>query len=317
MKRWDLINKYMESMDDYYNKIFKEKDVTKKIEILTKLYEYVREISLEWWEQDENMARNFVYILREIFACEKELPDIFILNVKPKYEVVNYPKNTKNDEEVLNYIVHQTRIFLHAKLTFGTFIADFSNLDLVNECERSSNFVIKVCKQLGLEAKKIKITSGFAPYYHLEGDTGYHYFVIVNLNNNEYLIDCTYNQFFLLKRCLIERLGIMHVRSTAPGIFMIINDQRKKVAEKILKDGWIKLDGIVLKHYLDGFAISHRNGLYYEKNPNSSFDTSYTPSDYENFLKGIDNQINYEGKEVLGFQKKPLENPKLILKKET
>ena len=87
----------------------------------------------------------------------------------------------------------------------------------------------------------------------------------------------------------------------------------------MLKDGFILLNEEVLKNYLDGFAISYRNGLYYEETNNFSFTTSYTPKQYIDFLKGNDNQLNYEKRSHLGFQQKVLQkklsfkvhNPKL------
>ncbi len=74
--------------------------------------------------------------------------------------------------------------------------------------------------------------------------------------------------------------------------------------EKILKDGWIKSDEDILKHYLDGFAISYRNGIYYAQTKDYSYKTSYNAEDYIRFLKEEDSQINHEGKEALGFQKR-------------
>ena len=88
---------------------------------------------------------------------------------------------------------------------------------------------------------------------------------------------------------------------------MIMSEERKKVAEVLLKRGWIELDQNVFKHYMDGFAISFRNGLYYEQTNDFSYTTNYTASDYEKFLFGADTQILHEGDEVLGYQKRPLQ----------
>lgn len=96
---------------------------------------------------------------------------------------------------------------------------------------------------------------------------------------------------------------------------MIVNESRIKVAEKILRDGWIKLEGNVLKDYLDGFALSYRNGLYYQKTEDFSYETRYSVNDYKNFLNGWDSQLNHESRLFLDSQKIPLQNPGLIFKR--
>ena len=42
-----------------------------------------------------------------------------------------------------------------------------------------------------------------------------------------------------------------------------------------------------------------------KKTNDYSYETNYTPEDYINFLEKKDNQINHEGREVLGYQKRP------------
>ena len=90
-----------------------------------------------------------------------------------------------------------------------------------------------------------------------------------------------------------------------PGTFILMDKEREEVAKKLLRDGWIELDEKKLKTYLDAFAISYRNGIYYETTNDYSFTANYTIDDYIRFLKGEDNQINHEGKESLGHQKRP------------
>ena len=87
--------------------------------------------------------------------------------------------------------------------------------------------------------------------------------------------------------------------------------KRLLVAKKILKDGWIELTDDNLKSYLDGFTLFYRNGLYYEKKTNSSYETSYTSKDYNNLITGYDSQVDHEDIETLGFQQRPLQNPHL------
>lgn len=91
--------------------------------------------------------------------------------------------------------------------------------------------------------------------------------------------------------------------------FMKMDETRIEVATSLLTRGWIKLDDINLKAYLDGFTMSFRNGLYYEETEDYSFKPVYTYDDYEMFLREEDNQINHEAREILGYQNRPLKKP--------
>ena len=88
-----------------------------------------------------------------------------------------------------------------------------------------------------------------------------------------------------------------------------MNEERKKVANKVLTDGWIEWNNSNMKNYLDGFTMSYRNGLYYERTNDFSFKTKYKIEDYNRFINGKDNTINHEGRDNLGYQQIPLQNP--------
>ena len=107
----------------------------------------------------------------------------------------------------------------------------------------------------------------------------------------------------MLKWNSLERIGIPFLSSAKPGIFMTLNDNRMFLADKLLKRGWIHLTEDNIKNYFDGFALSYRNGFYYDETDDYSFTTNYTSSDYVNFLEGKDSQVNHEGERVLKLQK--------------
>ncbi len=103
------------------------------------------------------------------------------------------------------------------------------------------------------------------------------------------------------QRNILSRIGLIGLSGCDPGIFMYMDPQRKKVAETLLKNGFIKVTKESLKCYLDGFTLSFRNINYYEKTNDYSFQTPYTFEDYLRFLKREDDQIKHEGKENLGY----------------
>ena len=61
-----------------------------------------------------------------------------------------------------------------------------------------------------------------------------------------------------------------------------------------------------IKNYFDGFAISFRNGTFYDLTEDYSYTTNYSPYDYLRFINGYDSQYHHEGEEVLGYQRKKL-----------
>ncbi len=48
-------------------------------------------------------------------------------------------------------------------------------------------------------------------------------------------------------------MGIIKLRNNYPGTFMVMSESRRKVAEKICKDGYSSLTSAVFKDYMDVF----------------------------------------------------------------
>ncbi len=293
------INEFNKYYNLYNNKLANAKEKQEKIIIFKELYQFVKEFSLILGPAYTNY-RIYSYIRNAIMNLEnKYLANYFITSTHPNY---NHLSSYQNDEYILHYIILKTRIFLHKVINIKD---SFNNLDLTNYCSVSCIYILNMCKKLNIKGIKIKIAPGFTDNPKLYYGSGYHYFIILEINNNKYLLDPTYSQFFLLKRNIMDRIGIINLSGCDAGIFMYMNNERKLVANKILQDGFIKLDENTLKLYLDGFAISFRNGLYYEETKDYSYTTNYNAKDYINFLKGSDSQINHEKISYLGYQRKP------------
>lgn len=107
----------------------------------------------------------------------------------------------------------------------------------------------------------------------------------------------------------------MNVGGCKPGVYMLMTEKGEKIANKLIRDGYVKLNEETLKLYLDSFTISFRNGLYYERTKDFSYTTDYTVDDYLDFLWGNDNLLNYEGRDYLGFQKRPLKDANTSFRK--
>ena len=288
----------------YNDRLVNAKDEIEKVKIFKEFYLFVKDFSYFLGSYYANYSI-YNYIRKTIMTLEDTyLNNYFITNTKPNYHYIknHHLLSYQDDEYILHYIILKTRIFLHKKININD---NFNNLILTNYCKTACDYILNICKNLNIKGIKVKIIPGFNDNPKIYYGGGYHYFIILEINNKKYLLDPTYSQFFLLKRNIIDRIGIVNLSGCDAGIFMYMDKNRKLVADKILQDGFIKLDENTLKHYLDGFAISYRNGLYYENTQDYSYTTNYTSFDYINFLKGFDSQINHEKISYLGYQRKP------------
>ena len=307
-----MLEKYKNILDKYLQIIALSKNKDNRIDVMLNVYAFVKEITPDIYFLNAETRNYFIDVMKYyILECESYLPKDYIMDIKPDYDYyneVNIVSKDFNEKELLDYIVWQTRKYINEEVSFMNVIYPLEKYDLENYCVKASNYVSKLCQNLNIKHKSVKLEPGFIKDSNLYNGYGIHYFNIINLNDKNYLVDCTYSQFFLLKRSILDRIGIVELGGCKPGVFMKMKENRQKLADTLLKKGWIELNDSNLKDYLDGFAISYRNGLFYEKSNDFSYETKYTANDYKNFLKGIDNQLNYESEEVLGYQKKPLSN---------
>ncbi len=317
--KYDNNVKYLNVLLKQKQAFLQEKDLTKKVEMLKDAYQYVKDVSPYFYEEEnQNMAFCFNYLINILAQFNDGFPKVYITSNNPTFKFTSNDKIFKslNDEDILTALVNSTRSMLYKRNNrLNKKPLEFAQMDLTGLCGKASSYITKLCKKWQIPNQSFKIEPGFQRHSLLYNGYGYHYFNIVTLNKNKYLVDCTYSQFFLLVNNLLEKNGIANFCGCCPGIYMTMTKERLQTARKILTDGWIKLDGPTLKNYLDGFTISYRNGIYYEETNNFSYTTNYTSEDYRNFLNGTDTMLNYEPKKHLGFQHKPLKNPNLNFQK--
>lgn len=299
----EKLNAYSQEMSKEQNSISKMKEI----------YEFVKE-NLSVFYNDGELSYYYGKVITKIMGCEEQLSKTFITESDPKFnfEDEDNINNLLSVDNLMNRIVLKTRKELLKKHFCKNPNEEIKKQSFTNDCYKSSEIVKKICDDNGIKSYRIEIYPGFSSKNNLCNGNGFHYFNIVKLYDKYYLIDCTYRQFFKLKGNFIEKIGLINMQGCLPGTFILMDKERKEVAKKILKYGWVELDENVLKAYLDAFAISYRNGIYYEKTNDYSFKTSYSIDDYVKFLNGEDNQINHEGKESLGYQKRPAKMSKKI-----
>ena len=80
----------------------------------------------------------------------------------------------------------------------------FDDLDLTGKCFIASNYIKNVCQGMNIKCYKIGLFPGFTYSSILYNGLKQHYFNIIDLNNEFYLVDITYSQFFKLDKNILN-----------------------------------------------------------------------------------------------------------------
>lgn len=311
-----IINK---QFDEEYNNFIhllnsEQKDIRALANRLMKMYTIAKTY------KGNNLSHEYVNMLKRINECELNLPKAYIIKTNSIFERKDTDTQISNIDlfesktAVLDYIVSTTRNYLFNKYLKNTSATTIDDINYSGLCAEASKFVEDLCLRLRIKRKNVRIDCGFSRELDLFYGYGFHCFVIVSIDDEEYLIDCTYKQFFELKGNLLERMGTQDLNGCYPGIYMLQNNERKEVARQLISRGWIKLTEENMKNYFDGFALSYRNGIYYDMLGKVDFTTDYTYDDYIEFIFGNDNQANYEPLEGLGYQRARIKNSAISFK---
>lgn len=308
--REGLLNKYIDNLCLLKNSILTAEGDEIYARLHT-LYAYVKDISDNFVFEDDPIRSNFASLAEFVESVEDSIRPEFLLNPPISNRCSSIPTKNSPPEDIVDYIVTIVRQHLSSKLANTKDLSVLSRLDLRGECAGAAFLAADLASYLGLQAKTKVIEPGYLISSHLYMRGGDHAFTIVTIDDRDFLIDCTYSQFFVLSRAQIQKNGIMRVKNCAAGYFMTLTKDRQKVAEKILSDGWIELKEDELKHYLDGFTMSYRNGLYYERSQDFSFTTPYDVQTCWDFITYEKDLLEFEDEETLGYQYTPLKNTKM------
>ncbi len=277
------LNEYKEQIKEIGRNISYNDTSANAIDSINNIYKYLKEIVDDFYNKETNtINKPYNQLISITYDIRNNISNKFYI-IPPtdfyKYkENFHHNYNTNIDEgRLLDFIIHETyKIYQKEYVHF--YPDNFEVYDLTNGCYKISKIVKALCEEQHIKCQTIKMDAGFSNSAFLFNGCRFYYFNIIELNNKQYLIDCSYKQFFLAKRNMIGSLGIPNFTTPLAGIYMMMDNERTKVAKEILKNGYILITPNNFKHYFDGFTLSFRNGLY------------------------------YEDKELLGYQKRPLKN---------
>lgn len=307
MLKIDLLDKHIKELEKLKARMLDYKSIEGQVDCLKDIYTYAKVIAPDFYDEETGEIKGYMDVVHELYSAEDMLPIYFISDIpsfSPSsnlYALASIPNRNTEVEFVLDYLVEKARTRFYNK-----FDMPFSKLDLQDSCYGSALYIQAICFLHRIKQKRIKIEPGFKKHSPLYDSRGWHYFNIIIINGRYFLIDCTYSQFFLLKRCLKESIGIMNHPGASAGAFMQ-EGLRKKVSDSLLTRGWIELTPEIFKAYLDGFAVSYRNGIFYQDN-GILYTTPYDAEKYKDFIQHRDSQLAHEG-EHLGYQMRPLKDP--------
>ena len=293
---------------DEYEKQIIFSSIDRKYDILREVYSYYKHAAVELEKTGANLEvltpiSHHIHMMTEFFPNER-LIETKAFDPNDEKLVDCY----SSIEEILDALVYEERMrLLENAQKIG--IHSLESLNLENECRLSALAINKMAKSVGLNAKIKIIEPGYLYESPLYCGGGKHVVNLLYYRGKVYLIDVTYSQYFYRKRCVLDKIGAPYISNPNPGAFMVMNPSRRATAERILNDGWIELSMEDFKNYFDGFTMFYRNGSYYEKTGDFSYEPEYSFLDYSRFLGGADNQMLHEGYECLGYQTRALKNP--------
>lgn len=274
---------------------------------MSRLYRYAKRIAPLFYDEEQNRFNNlYKTFVDDVLYTETWVsPFAFIVPSTPQF---TYSPNervmpkTNYDERILDYIIFTAWQRYANKYVYGkTKSLEYEPFEA--KCTEFADVVAKICEDNGIECYIIRLNPGFIDTARLYDKHKIHDFCIIKLNDGYYLIDPSYRQFFMLRASSLDRVGVPFLGGCFPGVFMKLSEERQAVATNLIERGYLKFTPENIKPYFDGFALSFRNGLYYDITQDYSYTTSYTADDYVSFLKGEDSQVNHEGEEVLKRQK--------------
>ncbi len=303
----EYIKEHQTNLDDIHRK-------------MNDLYKFMKNIAPEYANKSGFVDADYRMFVNLLYKTEKCLPIQFILKNEPDF---NFTKNfvkispevikDKDEIEIVEYIVHRVRSFMAASFCHDHDEAnvDLGKVDLLDCCAEASGKVYFVCCALGLYSRDATITPAFYDERNIYEKGNNHVFVAVQIGARQFVIDLTYSQFFQIKNNNYNRLGIPFLGGCAPGFYMTLNEERRAFAENLMRKGYFEVTKENVKLYFDGFAMSYRNGLYYEDMFPIIYQTDYEAEDYLKFIAKEDHQLNHEKRLYLGRQKKILKNPEM------
>ena len=267
-------------------------DRDQKIEqAMNALYE-----NLATYPENIREKNSFQYAIFEIeYLLSKEyLP----IKNEPIYDPdtqIDYPEEMISEKDyiqTLDCLVHRVRTDFSQRF-------DIKNASLKSQCISSRMKVDDECEKRGIDFFNFRLNRemGLGDFHHLNIVS----FPQENDDRKNYLVDCTYRQFFRKGNSFIRRIEVVNNRALSIGTYMMMTEKRQRLAEELLTKGYIEATPENLKEYFDAIIFAGRDLEFYKSrglnymNPDDCI-PEYSLDDYIDMILG--NNVVYDNPEV-------------------
>lgn len=180
--------KLMSSYSDYIKEHYDEVNLLE--EKISELYILLKEEAPKFAKKGV-IKDNFVPVIRKLNRIEKQLPNNFILDNNPQYEInYNFSKNDitdQNEEEIVSYIVNRARNYLVANNSINKNLEDVNlgDIDLIGQCHNASMNIKFICETIKIYCNVCTIHPAFYKDYNVYGSGGNHQFCLIKIGNKK------------------------------------------------------------------------------------------------------------------------------------
>lgn len=211
--------------------ISKEQKITEYSRVMSALYTRDRE---KGYNED-----NLNTIMRLEMFLSEFLFDINVITDFNEYEDI------QRDYVIKKIVCLARQRYEKARMTKFTRKVSCKNDSLTAKCIFMSDIIIKICQEYGIRCIP----------FDFFNDVKEHRAVVIELGSgNSYLVDCTYQQFFILGNNLPNRhiTKSLTTEKALVGHTMLVSGKHD-FAKEILEKGFVKISEQGFKAYMDGF----------------------------------------------------------------
>ena len=267
LKKQIEYERYLFNLNNTENDL--EKAIKRFDDMLTEFYEILPAYLIERQEAEKGKDLDVIDGLEwfYIHTIPHRFRDHLFKNILQKYS---------GENKVLDELVFKTRTYLCSspKRLGQQYITE-------QNCSLASAFFQKETND-HMFSRVIATSGGFGIPYNA------HAFNYVELNDTNYIVDCTVSQFSKVFRM---NLGIVKIpreeTSAEPIFFLLQTDKGKNLLHKLLTQGYFEATPENVKLYLDSFVLSNQNAYCILEKDVDIFKTSIESEYYMSQLEKI------------------------------
>ena len=235
------LNSQIEIIDSYG----KRKNRDNYEQVTSELYKYIKSITNMYYKNNRMLKAYESLISKAFFAELMFGNENKLLTIS---NTINFKQSREQFENFIEYLVYSTRKHLIQSNPFIGSIEemDLDDFDFTDQCCNAADYVSYICNQNNIKCYLIDIFPGYKEDARILENakcihSRCHYANVVEYNGKYYLVDVTYSQFFHLYKNNLDRLGVVGFDGCAPGTFMLLNEERKNLAQTLVMYGYIEL----------------------------------------------------------------------------